>query len=133
MTPEEKVEHWLDIAEYDLETAVAMQNSGRYLYTVFMCQQSLEKLLKALYIYQQGQEAPRTHNLLYLFSLLNLQHQAEYLQTMASLNTYYIEGRYPAYKQKLSQMLDENTAQSFLSKTQEIFKWLKSQLPSSDP
>ncbi len=39
MTPEEKVEHWLDIAEYDLETAAAMQKSGRYLYTVFMCQQ----------------------------------------------------------------------------------------------
>lgn len=50
MTPAEKIEHWLDIAEYDLETAVAMQNSARYLYTVFMCQQALEKLLKAIYI-----------------------------------------------------------------------------------
>ena len=50
MTSQEKVEHWLDIAEYDLETAAAMQQSGRYLYTVFMCQQAFEKLLKAIYL-----------------------------------------------------------------------------------
>ncbi len=59
MTPEEKVEHWLNIAEYDLEPAMAMQNSGRYLYTVFMCQQALEKLLKALYIQQKGEDRAR--------------------------------------------------------------------------
>ena len=128
MTSEEKVEHWLDIAEYDLETADAMQKSGRYLYTVFMCQQALEKLLKAIHIHQKGEEAPRTHNLLYLFNLVNLPHQAEYLDALANLNTYYVEGRYPAYKQKLSQMLDEKTAQAFLNQTQEIFKWLKSHL-----
>ena len=70
MTPKEKVEYWLDIAEYDLETARAMQSGGRYLYTVFMCQQALEKLLKAIYLTQKSEEAPRTHNLLYLFNLL---------------------------------------------------------------
>ncbi|OQY33403.1 MAG: hypothetical protein B6243_06545 [Anaerolineaceae bacterium 4572_5.2] len=47
MKLQDKVEHWLDIAEYDLETAIAMQNSGQYLYTVFMRQQAVEKLLKA--------------------------------------------------------------------------------------
>lgn len=132
MSPEEKVEHWLDIAEYDLETAAAMQNSGRYLYTVFMCQQALEKLLKAIYIKQRGEEAPYTHNLLYLVDLLDLSPQTEYLQTMAALNTYYIQGRYPAYKQKLSQLLDKGTSQALLSKTQEIFKWLKSHLLLND-
>lgn len=128
MSPEEKIEHWLDIAEYDLETAAAMQNSGRYLYTVFMCQQALEKLLKAIYIKQKGEEAPRTHNLLQLYQLLQLPTKNEYLQTMGQLNAYYIKGRYPAYKQKLSNLLDKKTAQLFLNKTEEIFQWLKSQL-----
>lgn len=93
-----------------------------------MCQQALEKLLKAIYIQQQGEEAPRTHNLLYLSELLNLPNPTEYLQTMTKLNTYYLEGRYPAYKQKLSQMLDRKTALAL----QEIFIWLKSQLPSNN-
>jgi HEPN domain-containing protein len=133
MTPEEKVDHWLDLVEYDLETAVAMQNSGRYLYTVFMCQQALEKLLKAIHIQQKSEEAPRTHNLLHLFRLLNLPQRMDYLQTMTSLNTYYLEGRYPAYKQKLSQLLDKKTAQTFLDETKEIFQWLKSQLSLNKP
>lgn len=133
MTPQEKVEHWLDIAQYDLDTAEVMQNSGRYLYTVFMCQQSLEKLLKAIHIHQKGQEAPKTHNLIYLFGLLKLPQRNEYLKTLGQLNTYYIEGRYPSYKQKLSQLLDKKTAQNFLDETKEIFKWLTSQLPLSKP
>jgi HEPN domain-containing protein len=133
MTPEEKAEHWLDIAEYDLETAVAIQNSGRYLYTVFMCQQALEKLLKAIHIQQKGEEAPRTHNLVHLLELLTLPKKPEYLEIMAQLNAYYIKGRYPVYKQKLSQMLDPKSSQDFLTQTQEIFQWLKSQLLSSNP
>lgn len=48
MDKKEKVEYWLDIADYDLETAKSMLTSGRYLYVVFMCQQAIEKLLKAL-------------------------------------------------------------------------------------
>jgi HEPN domain-containing protein len=133
MTPEEKAEHWLDVAEYDLETAVAIQNSGRYLYTVFMCQQALEKLLKAIHIQQKGEEAPRTHNLVHLLELLTLPKKPEYLEIMAQLNAYYIKGRYPVYKQKLSQMLDPKSSQDFLTQTQEIFQWLKSQLLSSNP
>jgi len=38
-----KYKYWLDIAEYDLETARAMYISGRYLYVAFMCQQAVEK------------------------------------------------------------------------------------------
>ena len=128
MTSEEKVEYWLDIAEYDLETAIAMQKSGRYLYTVFMCQQALEKLLKALHIRQKGEEAPRTHTLLYQFKLLDISFETDYVETLARLNTYYVEGRYPAYKQKLSQMLNKEIAEALLNQTEEIFQWLRSQL-----
>lgn len=128
----EKVEHWLDIAEYDLETAAAMQASRRYLYTVFMCQQALEKLLKAIYLQQTGEEAPRTHNLLQLYELLDLPENSDYLQILGQLNAYYIKGRYPTYKQKLSAMLDQKSSQFLLTKSEEIFEWLKSHLPLKD-
>ncbi len=127
MNLQEKIEHWLDIAEYDLETAVAMQNSGRYLYTVFMCQQAVEKLLKALYLQQTGEEAPRTHNLAFLFDALELP-DAPDADIYAALNAYYIKGRYPSYKRKLSQMLDKQTAQTLLNRSEKTFQWLKSHL-----
>ena len=43
----DKVAYWTDIANYDLETAEAMYETGRWLYVAFMCHQAIEKTLKA--------------------------------------------------------------------------------------
>ena len=63
MTTNEKFEYWLDIAEYDLGTAEAMYNTGRWLYVAFMCQQAIEKLCKGLYIQYVDDNVPRVHNI----------------------------------------------------------------------
>jgi HEPN domain-containing protein len=44
----DRTEYWLEIADYDLETAKAMLDTGRYLYVGFMCHQVIEKALKAV-------------------------------------------------------------------------------------
>ena len=62
MTKEEKVAYWLDIAEYDMETAVAMLQTGRWLYVGFMCHQVIEKTLKAYWTATQEQDPPYVHN-----------------------------------------------------------------------
>ena len=66
MTKEEKVVYWLDIADYDIETAEAMYNSGRWLYVGFMCHQVIEKTLKAYWCGTQPEDPPYTHNLVLL-------------------------------------------------------------------
>lgn len=43
MDNQEKYEHWEDIAKYDLDTAEAMYQAGRYLYVVFMCHYTVFK------------------------------------------------------------------------------------------
>ncbi|UCE08346.1 MAG: HEPN domain-containing protein [bacterium] len=47
---EKEISYWIEHAQYDLGTAEAMLISGRYLYVTFMCQQAIEKLLKAIII-----------------------------------------------------------------------------------
>ncbi len=42
----EKVLYWIDIAEYDMETAKVMLEGKRFLYVGFMCHQVIEKILK---------------------------------------------------------------------------------------
>ena len=32
------VEHWIERSQYDLDTAKAMLDTGRYLYVAYMCQ-----------------------------------------------------------------------------------------------
>ena len=124
----EKVEYWLDIAEYDLQTGRSLHRSGRYLYSVFMCQQAIEKILKANYLKRFSKEAPFSHNLVYLQSLMELGVTEKQLKLVAELTAYYIEARYPTYKRKLTALIDKEKSASILKETAELFKWLRSKL-----
>jgi len=62
------VDNWLSLARYDLATAEAMLQTGRYPYVGFMCQQAIEKLLKACYVKHRDSTPPYTHNLLRLMT-----------------------------------------------------------------
>lgn len=43
----DKVRYWVELSDYDLDTAQAMLETRRYLYVGFMCHQVIEKILKA--------------------------------------------------------------------------------------
>ena len=70
----ETAQYWLDIADYDIETASAMLKTGRYLYVGFMCHQVIEKALKAVIARncKEGEMPPKIHHLLKLADLANL-------------------------------------------------------------
>ena len=52
MTEIKKYDEWFFQSDYDLETAVDMFKSSRYVYCIFMCHLSLEKALKGHYVKQ---------------------------------------------------------------------------------
>jgi len=136
----EKYEYWLDIAEYDLETARANYISCRYLYVVFMCQQAVEKLVKGLHVLYTGEEADRTHNIARVYNKIfkedkNVKYindeefnnkSQEYMEFFGELLYYYIAERYPSYKEKLSSTISKDNGKKVLDRTEEVFKWLKS-------
>ena len=129
----EKFEYWIDIAQYDLDTAEAMLKSGRWLYVVFMCQQAVEKLVKGLYILYVDDNVPKTHNIRVLIEKFeNLLPEAvtvERYNLFEDLTIHYLNGRYADYKQKLSECLDEQAATDFCTQTKEVFAWLLTQKP----
>lgn len=65
-------EEWFKQADYDLETAEAMFNTGRYIYTVFMCHLSIEKALKGLFTKKLNQNPSKTHDLIYIVEKIEL-------------------------------------------------------------
>ena len=123
------VQEWVRIAEYDLETAKAMLQSKRYLYVTFMCQQAIEKILKAVYIQQKKELAPRTHNLSYLVDSLQLKISQADEDFLLKLTQYYIESRYPEEREKLSQILTQKQSQIYIQRTKEVFRCLREMLP----
>ena len=122
------IQEWLEISEYDLNTAQAMFEAKRYLYVAFMCQQAVEKILKAVYIHQKNGLPPRTHNLLYIVDILKLDIDEKKKASLARLNQFYLESRYPGDRVKLARAVDFKTAKSLLKDTKEIWECLKQKL-----
>jgi len=121
------VKNWIALAEYDFETAKAMMKSGRYLYVAFTCQQTIEKTLKALYVKEKQETPPYSHNLIRLAEELSgikpIDEDAN--RFLERLNSYYIQSRYTEEIHQISKSLNKKNAQEILSKTGELFKWLK--------
>jgi HEPN domain-containing protein len=125
---EEDIRYWLEIAEYDLGTAEAMLGSARYIYVLFMCQQTLEKALKAHVAKATLQLPPRLHNLLRLSELAALILKEEDKKYLEKLNYYYLGSRYPEDRKTLAKEVTKQLAEEYLRKTKELFIWLKEML-----
>jgi HEPN domain-containing protein len=114
------IAEWMDISDYDFETAEAVLKSGQYLYVVFMCQQGVEKLLKAVYCKQLKEMPVRTHNLLYLLDKVTINETDINREFLGRLNQFYLESRYPGERASLARSLSKQTAQVYLEQAQEV-------------
>lgn len=118
------------MANYDLETAKAMLKSKRYLYVGFMCNQVIEKILKAYYVKTNNEQPPYTHKLIRIAEESNLykemtESQKDFLDVIAPLN---IEARYPTQKQELMEALNKEKCMQILKETEELVEWINNKL-----
>jgi HEPN domain-containing protein len=79
-----------------------------------MCQQSLEKLLKALVTAQTKEFPPRIHNLVRLAELINLECSQEEKILLERLSLYYLQSRYPPDVQALAKTVNASQAATHL-------------------
>ncbi|MGH7176259.1 MAG: HEPN domain-containing protein [Tepidisphaeraceae bacterium] len=121
-------QQWADQARYDLETARAMQASGRFLYVLFCCQQAVEKLLKALIVARTGEFPPRLHSLPRLAEAATVEADSIQKTFLAELSAYYIQTRYPEELDLTSAALSQAGTAEVLKQTEEITSWLLSML-----
>jgi len=122
----DKVQYWLDLADYDIETARAMLQTKRLLYVGFMCHQTAEKALKAV-ITNNNDAPPKIHGLMKLAQLGEVydtmsEGQKDLLDTLDPLN---IAARYPEQKAKLAAMLTLETCKNILAETEALLCWIK--------
>ncbi len=126
----ETVKYWLDIAEYDLETAKAMLATRRYLYVGFMCHQTIEKALKAILSKQEFELVPKVHNIVKLAKQSNMynnmtEKEKDFLEMLLPLN---IEARYPSHKQRMLESLNEENCKQLILNTEDLLCLIKKEL-----
>ncbi len=126
----DKVKYWLELSDYDLDTAEAMLKSKRYLYVGFMCHQTIEKIFKACFTHLNNDIAPYSHSLSYLakkgdfYSEFN-EKQKNFIDQIEPLN---IEARYPSHKERLLKSLTEAKCRAILNETRKLQLWIKQKL-----
>jgi len=127
---DDKVKYWLELSDYDFETAEAMLSSGRYLYVGFMCHQTVEKILKAYFTKVKKETAPFTHSLSNLVGKADLwdNFSEEQKETIDLLEPLNIETRYPTYKERLLKSLTKEKCEVLISKTNDLRTWIKMKL-----
>ena len=139
----EKCGYWLMLADYDLGTIDVLIQGERWVYVAFLCQQAVERQLKAMYVYSTDTEPPKTHNLNFLFSkiaehaaFLAEADQARFLERKAACEDYlmdvmfYFLSDYPfSYKNIADRFVDAALARELYAKTKDMIAWLRSFLP----
>lgn len=114
-----KTNYWIEMSDYDLETASAMFVTGRFLYVGFMCHQTIEKILKAYWANNLTEIPLKIHSLSRLAEKTGLDQflEEEQLDLIDRLEPLNIEARYPSYKERILNSL-----------TKELQLWIKSRL-----
>lgn len=129
MSEQQIPQKWLDRVSYDLDTAKALLRTGRLIYAIFMCQQSLEKCLKALLAFQ-GKEIIPIHSLRRLAenaSIIDQMDEATLIK-LDFLSSYYINARYKEDIQQLSKGITESGVRDFVDFSEGLITWLRQKM-----
>lgn len=114
---------WLKQAMHDLEMAEKNVEIGGYDVAAFLAHQSVEKLLKAVFIIK-GKKVPKTHYIDELAKELKL--KATLINALSDLTVDYTFSRYPDVSEKVPyEEYDIETAKEKVGIAKEIFKALK--------
>ncbi len=98
---------------------------GKSRHGLFFAHLALEKILKALVCRRTHDAPPKIHNLTRLSELAGLRLDAQQARTLAAMNQFNLEGRYP---ESYTPQLTPEKAAECVARSQEVLTWLTRQL-----
>jgi HEPN domain-containing protein len=116
-----QIAYWRDGAKEDMEVARELIARRRDRHGLFLAHLALEKVLKAHVCRQTQDLAPRIHSLVRLAELASIKTNKEQLDTLAEINAFNLEGRYP---ETLAPPPTPAETQGYLGRAEEVFQWL---------
>ena len=122
-----EIENRIKQGKEEFSTAEVNFKSSKYFSAAFWCQQSIEKLLKALYILKKRKSPESTHSLSYLGREVGA--PKEFWKFLKDLSAQYYISRYPDATEDVPYLTyTKEEVQNYLSKTKEFMTWLDSQI-----
>lgn len=142
----EKYRYWQMLSDYDLETVDVLAQGERWVYVAYLCQQAVERQLKGMYVFYYNNEAPKTHNVNFLFSKLLATEEFPFLGTRRDVEErrdecedflidamFYYMSDYPfSYKNIMNRFVGRENALDLFRRTKSIIAWLRKFQPTPD-
>jgi HEPN domain-containing protein len=121
------VKFWLMSSKDNFETASATLKAGRYNFAMFMCQQAVEALLKAVFIIYKNERPEYIHKLPRLVELTGIKVPKSVDKKILKIDAHYIKARYKEdrFNEKI---YNKRNAASLLKDTEDVIRWYTKKL-----
>ena len=128
-TPQQ-IERWVQQAERDWEAAQRQLTIEIWEQCALLCEQAVEKYLKALYMQRMRCEAPRTHRIADLADELGA--PDEFFDLLHQLEADYMSTRYPDVVTRVPfEGYTEDMARDRLEGATKVIEWVRQQIELS--
>jgi len=122
-----EIKIWWDQAKQDFDAALYNFDGRRYYIAAFLCQQAVEKALKALFLKKKKGIFPQSHSLIYLGK--EVKAPKEFLGFLRELTPKFVDTRYPDAALGIpAEIYGEENVAEIIEQTKKILKWVKSEL-----
>lgn len=125
--PDKAVTFWLMSSKDNLETAAAMLKTGRYSFAMFMCQQSVEAFLKAIFVIQKDERPEFIHKLPKLVGLIGIAIPKALDNKILKIDAHYIKARYKEDRFN-KKIYNRRNAAQLLKDTEDVISWYTKKL-----
>ena len=119
------IKYWIDGSDDDFETMIAMFESNRYSWSLFIGHLMIEKLLKAYYVKIKSDYPPFIHNLLRLAEKTNLELTDEQKEQLVTVTAFNINTRYDDYKMSFKNQCTPEFTMEWINKLKKMRPWIK--------
>ncbi len=122
---EKLIKYWLESSDDDFDTMVAIFDSKRFHWSLFVGHLMIEKLLKALYVKTNNDYPPLIHSLLRLAEKCNLDLSEEQRLFLVTVTAFNINARYDDYKMSFQQKCTSEFTAIWIEKLKKNRQWIK--------
>ncbi len=119
------VSYWIESSDDDFDTMIALLESKRYNWALFVGHLLIEKLLKALYVNVNGDFPPYIHNLIRLAEICKLELTEEQKIFLATITAFNINTRYDDYKMSFQKKCTSEYTIKWIENIKSTRQWIK--------
>ncbi len=125
MELKKQIEYWKKASELDLQSAIDIFESGKnFHFCLFLCHLSIEKVLKALVVKYTSDFSPKSHNLLRLTELAQIECENDTLTLLEELSQFQLSTRYPDELFSIHKLATKEFTSNKLRQVKELSQWL---------